>query len=83
MIKAELFKTDDEYFDCNNEKCQHSLNYHYYHEDDKAFYLKQNISCLSIEIDSYTVSLTYCPDCMKIIYQQFKSVLDPKLRPFL
>lgn len=83
MISMSLFKTDDEYYNCDNENCQHSLNYHYFHKEDNSFYLKQNISCLSIEISDYVASQTYCPDCMKIIYQQFKSVLDPKLRPFL
>lgn len=83
MISAKLIKTDDEFFACDNENCQHSLDFHYYDEEDKLFYIKINISCILIHFDKYTLEQIYCPDCMKIIYQQFKAILDPKLRPFL
>lgn len=65
---------------CSNPDCQHNPKYH-----DKIignnFILKRDVTCLYIELgEDYEC---YCYDCIDIIYQKLKPVLDKKLWPFI
>jgi hypothetical protein len=75
MIYAKLFKMETAGWPCDNSNCQHNSKYH--DRIGNSFYLKTDKTCLAIYMHGSRE--VYCRDCIDIIYQRLKPILDSKL----
>lgn len=76
MIRAELITCNWSGERCSNENCKHSTEFHY-NIIGNVFNLKKGQTCLILGIEGEEE--IYCRDCIDIVYQKLKPVLDSKL----
>lgn len=83
MINARLYKIDYSGQECANPQCAHNPEHHY-NIIGKCFHIIQGTTCLWLSMQTTTniVVEIYCRDCIDIVYQKLKPVLDKKLWVF-
>ncbi len=80
MIKANLFKMQASGWKYDNPTCRHLPEYH----DNiigSNFFIKQETTCLSFVLGFQRE--VYCRDCIDLIYQDLKPILDSRLWSFI
>lgn len=83
MIKAKVLINTLSGIRCENHECKHSPEYHD-HILGTNWFIKKGTPCAWITFESLEdkYSSIYCRECIDILFQHFKSVLDTKLWPF-